>query len=330
MRRYIRQHVRACFQCIATKSTPGRQPGELHPIPPGKRPFHTVHIDHVGPFTRSAKGNKFVLVAVDNLTKFVVLKAVRDTKASNVVKCMDELVCDFGAPVRIVSDRATCFVSEKFGDFRNQHGIQHVLTSPRHAQANGQVECVNAVLVPMLQASIDRVDCKDWDVRLRYAQRDLNDLKNAVTGKCPFEALYGSIASHDEGWLRLLTDDSEKYSNDHAARHNEIAEAIVAEQQRVKARYDQNRATSVKFSVGDFVFFDVNPISTGDSTRFQLKKRGPLWVTEVLGSDTYRIAYLITDKKDQRYTTTAHVTQLKLWVPPRGENECENDEEADT
>lgn len=80
---------------------------------------------------------------------------------------MNELVCDFGAPVRMLSDRGTCFLSGKFGEFRNQHVTQHVLTSPRHAQANGQDERVNAVLVPILQASIGRVGCKDWDERLK-------------------------------------------------------------------------------------------------------------------------------------------------------------------
>ncbi|CAB0034808.1 unnamed protein product, partial [Trichogramma brassicae] len=34
MRRYIKQHVHSCFHCLASKTRPGRQLGELHPIPP--------------------------------------------------------------------------------------------------------------------------------------------------------------------------------------------------------------------------------------------------------------------------------------------------------
>ncbi|CAB0039370.1 unnamed protein product [Trichogramma brassicae] len=114
MRRYIKQHVHSCFHCLASKTRPGRQLGELHPIPPGKRPFHTIHIDHVGPFVRSSRGNKFVFVLIDNLTKFVILVAMRDTKTANVVKSLEQFVCDFGAPVRIISDRGTCFTSKNF------------------------------------------------------------------------------------------------------------------------------------------------------------------------------------------------------------------------
>lgn len=90
MRRYTKQQIQSCIDCIMTKTRTGRQPGELHPITTGHRPFDTVHIDHVGPYVTSGRKNKYVLVIVDNLTKFPVLKAVRDTKVANVLKMMDE------------------------------------------------------------------------------------------------------------------------------------------------------------------------------------------------------------------------------------------------
>lgn len=50
MRRYVRLHINVCFECLLTKDPRGKRPGYLHPIPIGKRPFDTVHMDHVGPF----------------------------------------------------------------------------------------------------------------------------------------------------------------------------------------------------------------------------------------------------------------------------------------
>lgn len=72
--RYAKQYVQACIGCIMTKMKRGRQPGELHPMPPGHRPFATVHIDHVGPYVTSSRKNKYILVIVDNLTKFCIVK----------------------------------------------------------------------------------------------------------------------------------------------------------------------------------------------------------------------------------------------------------------
>lgn len=49
MRIYVRQHIRASLQYKLNKILAGRQPGELHHILPGKRPFNVVHTDHLGP-----------------------------------------------------------------------------------------------------------------------------------------------------------------------------------------------------------------------------------------------------------------------------------------
>ncbi|KAK9736386.1 hypothetical protein QE152_g12530 [Popillia japonica] len=59
--------------------------------------------------------------------------------------------------------------------------------------------------------------------------------------------------------------------------------------------------------------------STGESTKLQPRYRGPYKVIQVLPSDTYRIASL---QKETARTTTAHVSQLKIW-------KCEPDDDED-
>ena len=39
MKRYVTQHIRMCFDCLLTRKPSGKKAGELHPIPPGTRPF---------------------------------------------------------------------------------------------------------------------------------------------------------------------------------------------------------------------------------------------------------------------------------------------------
>lgn len=69
MKRYVKLHIRSCFECLLTRVPRGKRPGLLHPIPVGKRPFATVHVDHVGPFITAPGGLKYILVLVENLTK---------------------------------------------------------------------------------------------------------------------------------------------------------------------------------------------------------------------------------------------------------------------
>ncbi|KAE9543511.1 hypothetical protein AGLY_002311 [Aphis glycines] len=77
MRRYAQVHIRCCPECVLLKVPRGKQSGELHPIKPGKRPFEVVNVDHIGPFVKSTKGNSYILVLIDNLTKYVQLYPVK-------------------------------------------------------------------------------------------------------------------------------------------------------------------------------------------------------------------------------------------------------------
>lgn len=315
IRRYAKQHIRACIACVKTKPRPGRQPGELHPIPPGHRPFATLHIDHLGPYVTSNRKNKYVLVMVDNLTKYCIIKATRNTKVLNVVKTLEDFVLMFGAPERIISDRGTCFTAEKFAKLCSKHGIKHVLNSPRHPQANGQVERLNASITPAIQVNLKDEWGKDWDVPLKEIQRDLNESMNKTTGMSPFQALYGYIPRHDEGNLRTLTHPTtDKYQLPQQLQE-EIRQVIARKQDKYKTRYDKNRLPGIKYDVGEIVFIKKPPDATGDSTKLQSKMRGPLMVTKVLPGDTYRVADLNVDKRGRQYAATAHVSQMKPWKP---------------
>nr|GEX94576.1 reverse transcriptase domain-containing protein [Tanacetum cinerariifolium] len=62
-------------------------------------------IDFMGPFP-SSKGNKYTLVAVDYLSKWVEAKALPTNDARVVVKFLKSLFSRFGTPKEIISDRA--------------------------------------------------------------------------------------------------------------------------------------------------------------------------------------------------------------------------------
>jgi len=69
----VKLHIRMCFECLLTNDPCGKRPGDLHPIPIGKRPFETVHVDPVGPFVTTTDVLKYILVLVDNFTKYVFI-----------------------------------------------------------------------------------------------------------------------------------------------------------------------------------------------------------------------------------------------------------------
>lgn len=190
-RRYVKHHISMCVDCLVHKKPAGRRPGELHPIPPGVRPFQVIHIDHLGPFEITPSKNQYLLVVIDNLTKYVQLYPCRSTNTAAVLRSMEKFCAERGIPDRIISDRGTCFTAHAFEAFCQKNGIRHTLNSTRHPQANGQVERTNRTIVPIL--SVSAKNHNDWDSHLRHIENMLNTAPNKSITKTPFETLHGYL-----------------------------------------------------------------------------------------------------------------------------------------
>lgn len=327
MRKYVRNHIGACVECLFAKHKAGRQPGELHPIPPGRRPFAVVHLDHLGPFVTSARGSSYILAAICNLTKFVQLYAVKNTKANTTIRKVKDFIMRFGAPERIVTDRGTCFTADLFSELCNSHGIRLTLNSSRHAQANGQVERLNQTILPALQSNLRDFDGRRWDENLGQLERDLNTTICKTTGRTPFEMLFGYIPRFYEGLSRDLTLQSETYKLPNEIRES-VYDKVLREQNASKERYDRSRLKNVSFKKGDIVVVKSNKLSTGESRKLQFRNKGPMVIIDTLPSDTYYIQNLVAKGKIHK-GTTAHVSQLKIWRGHDDEDSSEDDIECE-
>nr|GEZ15685.1 hypothetical protein [Tanacetum cinerariifolium] len=79
------------------------------------RPNYTARkgIDFMGPFP-SSRGNKYILIAVDYLSKWVEAKALPTNDARVVCKILKNLFARFSAPIAIISDKGTPFYNDQF------------------------------------------------------------------------------------------------------------------------------------------------------------------------------------------------------------------------
>ncbi|GBM64359.1 Transposon Ty3-G Gag-Pol polyprotein [Araneus ventricosus] len=321
MKRYIRHHISMCFECLVNKVPSGKRQGFLHPIPTGRRPFAIVHLDHLGPFVTSSNRNKELLVMIDNMTRFVHLYPVRDTSSKNVLKSVKSFVEDFGLPNLIISDRGSCFTSHEFQRFCGENGILHTLNSTSHPQGNGMVERVHRTIFPTIVTSMEKDDQRDWDSKIKETERNLNNTVNKTLGKTPFEVLNGYVPIFKDGILRLLADEEHEVWNDPEKLQLGAREKISKEQEKMKAYYDKKKYGTLLFDKGEIVVVRRNLKATGEPTKTQPRYRGPMVVTEILPSDTYRISQL-EPSNGRLYATTAQVSQLKAW---RSWNEDDDD-----
>nr|GEW83309.1 reverse transcriptase domain-containing protein [Tanacetum cinerariifolium] len=101
--------------------------------------FNIWGIDFMGPFP-SSKGNKYILLAVDYLSKWVEAKALPTNDARVVVKFLKSFFSRFGIPQAIISDRGTYFCNDEFTRVMIKYGVTHRLATAYHPQTSGQVE----------------------------------------------------------------------------------------------------------------------------------------------------------------------------------------------
>nr|GEZ13677.1 reverse transcriptase domain-containing protein [Tanacetum cinerariifolium] len=121
-------------------------------------------IDFMGPFL-SSRGNRYILVAVDYLSKWVEAKALPTNDARVVVKFLKYLFARFGTPRTIISDRGTHFCNDKFAKVMSKYRITHRLATAYHPQTSRQAVVSNRGLKRILERTVGE-DRASWSEKL--------------------------------------------------------------------------------------------------------------------------------------------------------------------
>lgn len=314
MKRYVRRYVASCAECLYNKTPTGKKPGMLHSIDKVGVPFHTLHLDHLGPFPRSRHGNTYLIVAVDGFTKFVILTPVKNAGGQATTRCLRHIVGLFGPPTRVITDRGVAYTSTTFKKYCENSGIIHILTSTATPRANGQVERFNRTITPAIATLTKDKGEKIWDEVADLVQWSLNNTYHKAIDSTPFRLLFNfeSRSLNGDHLDDALRDLSTKTSEEMSNRRKAAIQAIRLDQERQKRRYNQKRRHAPTFEPGDIVVVQREPTSIGESRKLQEKYKGPYVVTKRLPNDTYRIEDIPGHQRTQRYyTSTAPVDKLK-------------------
>lgn len=257
----VRAFLEKCDICKASKA-----PNSTLRPPMGKafvaeRPFQMLYIDFLGPYPRSRDGNTHIVVVLDQLTKFVLIKAIRRATTDIVLKFLYEQVfCMFGVPETLLSDNGKQFISREFEKTMDTYGITHVRTAVYSPQANAS-ERVNRSILAAIRGYIDS-DQRNWDSQLPAIASALRTTVHSAINMSPYEALFGQgCLEHgaDYAVLRRLKglNNSGITIIPKMAKMNILHDHIKASLANAHSRYETAynlRSKSVKFNVGDIVF----------------------------------------------------------------------------
>lgn len=313
MRKFVSKYIKACLNCLYYKHPAGKKQGKLHPIEKSPVPFHTLHLDHLGPFVVSKHKNQYILVVIDGFTKFVFLEAVKNTKVRYVTKTLLNIFYLFGVPLRLITDRGSAFTSNTFKVFCSSYGIKHVLNAVATPRANGQCERINRTVLNCLATTTGGQPEVLWDNYLKQIQSVLNCTSNKTTSVSPLEALAGykgrTIA--ESRILNCIKENSSRVDLQDLRR--KVSQRITNDQLAQKRRFDKTRASANQYDVGNVVMVlkTDNP-ATGSSRKLIPKFKGPFRINRVMFNDRYEVEDLREGLKN--YKTVVAVDKIKPWI----------------
>ncbi|GJV07865.1 reverse transcriptase domain-containing protein [Tanacetum coccineum] len=151
--------------------------------------FDIWGLDFMGPFP-NLKENKYILVAVDYVSKWVEAQALPTNDARVVIKFLRRLFARFRVPKALISDRGTHFCNSQLEKALQKYGVTHNLSMAYHPQTNGQTEVTNRAIKRILERSV-RYNPKNWSEKLDDALWAFRTAYKTPIGCTPFRLVYG-------------------------------------------------------------------------------------------------------------------------------------------
>ena len=83
---------------------------------------------------------EYLLVIIDDYSRFPVVELVRSTYANTVIPVLDKVLSTFGTPDILKSDNGAPFNSGQFHSYAENMGFKHRKVTPYWPRANGEAE----------------------------------------------------------------------------------------------------------------------------------------------------------------------------------------------
>ena len=180
----------SCVQCQMFKvSRQVIKPPTLKVV--ANHPFDLVAVDLVR-MTGTISGYDTCLVAVDNLSKFMMVVPVKDKKSITIAHALEYQILPYivRVPNRILSDNGNEFKSH-FETVLSKYNIEHVHSSSYKPSSNGLVERGNRTVLQLLKLSNSHPTT--WDEELAKTVLTYNNTVHSELGVSPSQYILENI-----------------------------------------------------------------------------------------------------------------------------------------
>uniref|UniRef100_A0A1Y1M360 RNA-directed DNA polymerase n=1 Tax=Photinus pyralis TaxID=7054 RepID=A0A1Y1M360_PHOPY len=292
------KYIKNCTICAEYKPDQLRAAGLMGDRPKIKKPWQMISLDFIGPFPRSNRGYKYVLVVTDYFSKYVVTFPLRNATAKQLVNCIEEgIFLVYGTPQFNICDNGVQMKSKEFQQVCKDYRAQIFYTALYYPRAN-PTERVNRVIKTMI-ASYIKGDQKKWCKNLAAVTCAIRTSRHEITEATPYFINFGR--EH-----KLYGKDFENQVPEDAINANQLIEQrqigyrkmFDRVRERLKSAREHNAQTynlrrrHVEYTVGQKVWRRNKALSdaTADfNSKLAPKYIGPFIIKRKTGYCTYEL-----------------------------------------
>lgn len=247
MSSFVDRVVSQCKTCKINSEKKHFEPLRPSPLPSGV--WQDLAADFHGPIVN----NQYLLVVVDEFSRFPIVKCVKSTSAQHVLPVLEELFQLFGIPSKLKTDNGPPFKGHEFAKFMDNMGVKHQTITPYWPRANAIVERFMRNLNRVMR--ISKVSGRDWKVELDLFLSHYRATPHDSTGVTPSSLMFKTtnITCRLPHFGKLVSSPDQNIES--LARTND-------QKAKAKMKYYFDRRFKVKphgFQIGDKVLVKPNP-----------------------------------------------------------------------
>ncbi|KAE9293692.1 hypothetical protein PF008_g24732 [Phytophthora fragariae] len=314
----VKRWVRGCQDCGSRKARPREVIPPLRSLRGGDACDRWA-LDVAGPFPRAGGGERYVIAAVEYVTRYVVAVATERHTAEHVAEfLMKEVVLKFGVFRELLTDGAPELTGRSIEQLVLLLQAEQTNPVPYRPQMIGLVERFHRTWKDTVSLYMHDDKQDDWEMWVAFAVFAYNSGRHTTVALSPNELMIGRKLRSPNDLLRStgVTEAGEltQYHKNLLQTmkcSQECAEHARLREQNRQAKYYNRRVKVTRtFKAGDRVWM-YRPPKGPKATKFVHRWMGPMRIVSAAGYENYLVRR--EDKNGELREFIAHVSFLTTY-----------------
>lgn len=310
LKQKVEEYVTNCVKCIEHRMNP-RKPAPISKYEVIPRPFHSMHMDILGPFPVTREGYKYIIVYVDRFSRYTLIDKLKDRTAQSVAASLvNKVITEYSTPSVLISDNALEFTSAIVSELCKLFKIKKTEIIAYHPAANGLAESANKRILNALRVAVNK-DQRNWSELLPLIQMALNTAYHDAIGDTPHFLVFlqDKITPIDLFFNEVGENEPHDYLKEMKARqklvYRVVQENLINSQNRYTGKYN-NKSKIYPIKEGGRIYLKTR-VPPKLCRKLYPKYEGPYRVLKDLGAQRFLVKNLITSKEKK-----VHADQTKI------------------